>query len=182
MPYPRLSVALSESDSLVWACEASVYCEYFCANCGASLKLDVLQDCFKHPANAAPCSIVQSHQKFGLLCLQQALRNAGARIQLARMCKNCGANNLHDISGQFQTVFADDGTEALLIEAFQTLLFLMRPSSPAARSCAAQYAAYWVEVDARNIISGTPLAMLDSNLPFGTCAGCCLGQIAKEVK
>jgi hypothetical protein len=181
MSYFRLPVALSENHhDLVWACNASIYGVYFCIQCGEPLQLDVRHDNFIHipPVN---CSLVPSHKKFGLLCLEQALRSLNARIQLTRKCERCGESHLQDISGRYHRLIAPDGTDVLLIEGCTPLLVLMRPASSTAKRWAARYEADWVEIDARNVMSATPLAVLDSNPVCMSCGRCDRGDYKKEL-
>lgn len=160
------ALALSDSDALVWATEASLAHEYFCACCGIALTLDLHDNVFKHPPSQY-CSEIRSHQKLGLLYLHRILEDRQSCVQFEIRCPSCRDLIFFDPSGQIESVnlIVDEvHGEALMLETSLTLLLVMRPAKTNARKLAKALGAYWLEIDARNVLSGGPLAVLDSNL------------------
>jgi hypothetical protein len=166
-----IPIAVTESDALVWASEASAYTEYFCARCAAAMQLDCNSYTFVHPPSSF-CSLPLSQNKSAILYLERMLWRSDARLQLLRRCSKCATLTLSNIRGEPSRVMADDGTEGLLVSGAVRMIFWMRPSSTVCRRFALRAGLLWLDVDSRNVIDGGPIAVLDSNFPPLLCFTC----------
>jgi DNA-directed RNA polymerase subunit RPC12/RpoP len=166
-----LPIALSEGYNLVWAGEASEIEEYSCARCGEPVNLDRRQSSFIHPASPF-CSALKSHACSALLYLKTILQRPDARVQLLRDCTRCGSHVLDDLRGETELLRSGDGQEALLIDSAERTLLVMRPGSTCARKLALAMAARYIEVDARNVLAGSPIAVLATSSAPLCCRSC----------
>jgi len=192
-----LSVAMSDTDLIVWATEASVEQDYLCARCGVNLHLDTLDNVFRHP-RSEHCSEPQSLRKLALLYVQRLLE-CGKKLQLTKRCKGChqeaytevilqdfdrfivrsSASSPDHPSGigpvsrrwvppaeyksKIITITAD--LDLLQCEGPVDMLIFMRCGSMCQRRFADLVGAFWLELDARNVVSGTDVALIESSLP-----------------
>jgi len=162
----EIKLAISECDSLVWATEALLHREYYCVRCWTVLSLDCKENIFRHPASAH-CSSLESNRKSGLLYLYRALKNPRARVQIQLCCELCRNNFVTNIRGEKSNVhlISTPRGEAIFLNSAIELLLIMRPVTASVRQWIKSINQFWIELDARNVLSGGPLAALESHLP-----------------
>ncbi len=171
-----LYVAMTEAQTLVQAGEAQSCLDYYCPRCAIRLSFDERYLVFRHP-HTTGCSETLGYQRAGIYYVYELLRARPCRFQLIKACIACSELILLQItigSDDAELIYADDGTPALLLDTFEKIVVMMRPVSPHLCALAQQLAALWVELDARNVISGGPALLLDTNLPpsYFVCYRC----------
>jgi hypothetical protein len=167
-------MALTETCSLVWASEATSYNEYFCARCGILLTLNDASDGFVHP-QCNYCCEQRSIQQCAILYLKLLLDQSASPVQVRVPCERCRTNSLIDLKSELRSctiVCATDGRDALLIDGFQRILLIMRPTTAPLLKLAEKLGAARAEVDARNVTSGTPIQFLSGTIEQGYCKIC----------
>ena len=80
-----LNIALSDTDLVVWAADASLEQDYLCARCGVDVRLDASHNVFRHPETRY-CSESLSLRKGSLLYVQRLLE-CGQHLQLLKRCR-----------------------------------------------------------------------------------------------
>jgi len=203
-----LNIALSDTDLVVWAADASLEQDYLCARCGVDVRLDASHNVFRHPETRY-CSESLSLRKGSLLYVQRLLE-CGQHLQLLKRCRKCHQEGVGEIFldsfggfvvrsvptfASFQPPAASSRSfpdefrskivtvapdlDALWFEDSITMLVFMRSGSVCQRRFAVSIGAFWLELDARNIVSGTPVVVLDCSLP-AYCMMCnCSGEFKK---
>jgi hypothetical protein len=175
MPKRGVPLALSEESSLTWANDATDYCDYFCARCGLSMQIDQDNSEFRHP-QCHYCSDIQSVQQSALLYLKQILDQRPRRPVQARLsCRTCNRLTMIDLShglSDCNIVRSGDNRSGLLLDGVHKILIYMRPASKAQLDETRKFDAIGIEVDARNVLSGTPIQILSGPIAQIYCEPC----------
>lgn len=174
-----LDVALSDTNQIVRAADATPDSDYLCPRCGMPCHLlehATASKGFLHPPTRF-CSPGQCYQTAGLLVLQQSFADEETRIQLLRACAGCVNQFVLDVPVKehpTRLLRTPLGVYGLLVESFEHLFFGMRPLAPGLWGEAAAHKAFVVEVDGRNAVSGGPIVSLRSSLPkmYSLCHTC----------
>jgi hypothetical protein len=171
-----LAIAMSESSSIVWATEAVISDDYFCAHCGATMILNSMDHSFQHP-DSFNCSAILAVQKAALIYMHDLLAgDDSSPVQVRTRCDNCERPVLIDLneeSCRCSLLQAEDGKEALLVESSALrAVILMRPASPFLCQQAHSLGACWLEIDARNLFTSSVVDVLTGTLPPRQCDLC----------
>jgi hypothetical protein len=176
-----LHIALSESFSLVWAIEASASETYCCVRCGAEVRLDTFENEFRHPPSTV-CSAWHSTRRCAVLLLQNMFDEGRSAIVLAQICSFCGQTHERTLPADSSSYLLsiEEINDAVLIDSEFRLLVAMRPIPAPLPKLAQQLGACWVEVDPRNVLSGTPILALSGDLEQHTCSLAAAPKFAEE--
>jgi hypothetical protein len=165
-----LHIALSESYSLVWALEALASENYFCVRCGVELELDTFENEFRHPPSTY-CSAMHSNRRCAVILLQSVIEHGANALALTQICKSCGQTHEHSIepNSPCYLLSIEEINDAVLVDIDLRLLISMRPAPNSLPKLAQQLGACWIEVDPRNVLSGTPILILSGNMGQDSC-------------
>lgn len=170
-----MPLALSETNSFMWAADATPHQPAHCPRCFEPVQLDSGLGMFAHP-DSVHCSSVLGNQKSALLYLERLLNGRrGLDLMILLRCSICGCEtDTFSLMRDFvacKIVAESDGSQGLFVDCSTRVLILMRPASAMLRNTCYAWGAYWLEFDARNILSGQPLQALGGNV-WHCCSNC----------